>query len=77
MEPRELEIIDKYSDKDVELKSLWEEHLLYEKQLEKFEKKPYLTPSEEKVVRDIKKKKLAGKTKLQSILDRYKKNMEG
>lgn len=76
MEPRELEIIDRYSDKDAELKSLWEEHLLYEKQLEKLEKKPYLTPSEVKVVRDIKKKKLAGKTKLQAILDRYK-NMEG
>lgn len=76
MEPRELEIIDRFSDKDAELKSLWEEHLLYEKQLEKLEKKPYLTPSEVKVVRDIKKKKLAGKTKLQTILDRYK-NVEG
>jgi hypothetical protein len=75
MEPRELELIDKYSEKNAELKTLWEEHQLYEKQLEKLEKKPYLTPSEDQVVRDIKKKKLAGKTKMQSILDRYK-NLE-
>ena len=75
MEPRELELIDKYSEKNAELKILWEEHQLYEKQLEKLEKKPYLTPSEDQVVRDIKKKKLAGKTKMQSILDRYK-NLE-
>lgn len=75
MEPRELELIDKYSEKNAELKILWEEHQLYEKQLDKLEKKPYLTPSEEQVVRDVKKKKLAGKTKIQVILDRYK-NLE-
>jgi uncharacterized protein YdcH (DUF465 family) len=75
MEPRELELIDKYSEKNAELKILWEEHQLYEKQLDKLEKKAYLTPSEEQVVRDVKKKKLAGKTKMQAILDRYK-NLE-
>lgn len=75
MEPREMEIIDRYSDKNAELKILWEEHQLYEKQLDKLEKKPFLTPAEDQVVRDIKKKKLAGKTKMQAILDRYK-NLE-
>ncbi len=75
MEPRELELIDKYSEKNAQLKTLWEEHLLYEKQLDKLEKKPFLTPAEDQVVRDIKKKKLAGKTKMQAILDRYK-NLE-
>jgi len=75
MEDRDLELIDKYSEKNAELKILWEEHVLYEKQLEKLEKKPYLTPSELQVVKDIKKKKLAEKTKIQTILDRYK-NLE-
>jgi hypothetical protein len=72
MEQRDLDLINELSPKDAELRSLWEEHLLYEKQLEKLENKPYLTPSEVRVVKDIKKKKLAGKTKLQAILDRYR-----
>lgn len=72
MEQRDLELIDELSPKNAELRILWEEHLLYERQLEKLENKPYLTPSEVRVVKDIKKKKLAGKTKLQAILDRYR-----
>ena len=76
MEKRDLDLLEKYCEKDVELKALWEEHLLYERQLEKLEKKPYLSPNETKVVKEIKKKKLGGKTKIQAILDRYR-NMEG
>lgn len=72
MEQRDLDLINELSPTNIELRTLWEEHLLYEKQLEKLEKKPYLTPSEVRVVKDIKKKKLAGKTKLQAILDRYR-----
>ncbi len=75
MEARDLELLEKYCDKDAELKTLWEEHLLYEKQLEKLEKKPFLPPEEARVVKEIKKKKLSGKTRLQAILDRYR-NME-
>ncbi len=71
MEQHEIELIERYSEKDVELKTLWEEHLLYEQQLEKLEKKPYLAPSDERVVKEIKKKKLSGKTKIQKIMDRY------
>ncbi len=71
MEQRDIELLEKYSQHDAELKTLWEEHLLYEQQLEKLEKKSFLSPSEEKVVKDIKKKKLSGKTKIQLILDRY------
>lgn len=72
MEQRDLDLITELARKDAELRILWEEHLLYEKQLEKLENKPYLTPSEVRVVKEIKKKKLAGKTKLQAILDRYR-----
>ena len=72
MEQRDLELIAKHSEQDAEIKALWEEHILYEKQLEKLAKKPYLTPSEDKTAKDIKKKKLAGKTKLMGILERYK-----
>lgn len=72
MEQRDIELLEKFSTQDAELKTLWEEHLLYEQQLEKLEKKAALTPSEDKVKREIKKKKLSGKTKIQAILDRYR-----
>lgn len=72
MEQRDLELLEKFSAQDAELKTLWEEHLLYEQQLDKLEKKGYLTPSEQSTIREIKKKKLTGKTRMQSILDRYR-----
>lgn len=71
MEKKDLDLIAEIADKNPEVKILWEEHLLYEKQLEKLEKKTYRTPEEERVVKEIKKKKLSGKTKLQNILDRH------
>ncbi len=72
MEAQELALIEQHRDKDAELQTLWEEHVLYEKQLEKLESKPFLSPQEENLAKDIKKKKLLGKTKIQGILDRYK-----
>jgi len=72
MERHELDIINKYMDHDPELKTLWEAHVDFERQLEKLENRPYRTPSEDLVVKEIKKKKLAGKTKLQLLLDKYK-----
>ncbi len=72
MEQRDIELIEKYKKQDVELSTLWDEHLFYEQQLEKLENKPYLTPKEDSLVKELKKKKLSGKTKLQTILDRYK-----
>ncbi len=71
MEKKDLDLIAELADRSPEIKILWEEHLLYEKQLEKLEKKTYRTPDEERVVKEIKKKKLAGKTKLQNVLNRY------
>ena len=72
MEANELTLIEQFRDKDTELQTLWEEHLLYEKQLEKLESKPFLSPQEDTLVKDIKKKKLLGKTRMQAIIDRYK-----
>ena len=72
MEKQDLELIAELSDKNPEVKILWEEHLLYEKQLDKLEKKAHLSPDEDRVVREVKKKKLAGKTKLLNILERYR-----
>ncbi|SKA81226.1 DUF465 domain-containing protein [Desulfobaculum bizertense] len=70
MENKDLEMIAEYADLNPEIKILWEEHQLYEKQLHKLERKAYLTPDEDRVVKELKKKKLAGKTKLMGLLER-------
>lgn len=69
MEKKDLDRIAEIADKNAEVKMLWEEHLLYEKQLEKLEKKHARSPEEDRVMRELKKKKLAGKTRLQKLLD--------
>ena len=63
MEQRELLLLEKYAAVNPELKELWEDHILYEKQVEKLEAKAYRTPTEEQ--------KLEGKTRLHAILDGY------
>lgn len=72
MDQHELDLLEKHLPTDPELKSLWEDHLLYEKQLEKLESKNYLTPSEQQTLKQLKKQKLEGKTKLMHILDNLK-----
>ena len=76
MEQYELELIARYGENDPELKALLDEHIAFEKRLEKFENKPFLTPAEELEMKELKKKKLAGKTRMQAILEKYK-AMEG
>ena len=71
MEKRELELLEKLAPTHPDLKTLWDEHILYEKQLEKLENKSYLTPVEEQQARQIKKQKLDGKTKLVALLREY------
>ena len=45
MEQRELLLLEKYAAVNPELKELWEDHILYEKQVEKLEAKAYRTPT--------------------------------
>lgn len=71
MEQREIDLLEKYSAKDPELKELWDDHVLYEKQVEKLEAKIYRTPTEEQTLKQLKKQKLEGKTKLMALLDKY------
>jgi len=72
MESKDLELIEKYGIEDVELKALWEQHVTYEKMLDKLESKSYLSPTEMQEMKELKKKKLAGKTTLQTLLDKYR-----
>ena len=51
MEQRELLLLEKYAAVNPELKELWEDHILYEKQVEKLEAKAYRTPTEEQTLK--------------------------
>ena len=73
MDQHELELLKKYAATDPELKSLWDDHVLYEKQVEKLEHKAFRTPTEDQTLKQLKKQKLEGKTQLMAILDRLKK----
>jgi len=75
MEQWELDLINKLVDKDEELKRLWEEHLELEKKIEEYNKRLYLTPEEEAEKNRLKKLKLAGKDRIQEILNKYRKEM--
>ena len=71
MDQRDRELLEKYALQDEELRMLASEHALYEKQLEKLESKPYRTPAEELQVKQLKKQKLDGKTKMVALLDKH------
>ena len=71
MEQHELKLLEKLAPQNPELKALWDEHVLYKKQLQVFESKSYLTPSEDQEMRHLKKQKLDCKTKLVEKLRQF------
>jgi hypothetical protein len=73
MEQHEIDLITKYQDQDPQLKELWDEHLALEQELERFINKPFLTPQEQNQVKELKKRKLIGKSKIQNLLEGYSK----
>ncbi len=72
MEQHDRELIEKLAESNPELKELWDDHLLYSKQVTKLEGKPFRTPTEEQTLKQLKKQKLEGKTSLVNLLDQYK-----
>lgn len=72
MEALDRALIEQFAIEDTELRALWQQHQDYEKMIVKLEGKPFLSPAVEQEVKELKKKKLAGKTKLQALLDKYR-----
>ncbi len=72
MEQRDLELIQEHMSDNGSLKALYDEHLDFERQLEKFNNKPALTPSEEIEKKNIQKLKLRGRDKIEIILQAYR-----
>ena len=76
MEARDLELLGQVVEQDAELKALWDQHSQYESMIDRLESKKFLNETEQLEVKELKKKKLAGKTKLQYLLDKYRGNEE-
>lgn len=70
MQPEEVQkLVNKYAAQKPEIKSLWDEHVLFKKQLEKLESKVAHSPAEEQEIKRLKKEKLEVKTMLYSKLE--------
>ena len=74
MDPRDLEIIQKHAGEDKVLEALYKEHIRYEKQLSKLDNKLFLSPQEELQRKELQKKKLIGKDRIEVILKTYRNN---
>ena len=74
MERQDVDLIQSASRKDKQLEGLYKEHLDYERQLAKLDNKLFLTPEEEVKRKELQKKKLLGKDRIEDILKRYRGN---
>ena len=72
MEKEDLELIEQLTDRDPELKKFWDDHLEYERQLEGFNRRPYLTAAETMERKRLQKLKLAGRDRMEQILAKYR-----
>jgi uncharacterized protein len=68
MEKTDLELIEQWKEKDPDLKKLWDEHLEFEEQLESFNKRVYLSPTEQLERKTLQKRKLQGRDQIERIL---------
>jgi uncharacterized protein YdcH (DUF465 family) len=72
MEERDLALIKTWIQQDPELKQRIDEHEEYERRLEEFNRRPYLTAEETLERKRLQKLKLAGRDKIEQILAKYR-----
>jgi uncharacterized protein len=72
MERSDQELIEHLMDRDPELKKYVEEHRDYEKLLEEFNRRPYLTAAETIERKRLQKLKLAGRDRIEQILAQHR-----
>ena len=56
------------AEKDDNFKKIYKEHIEIEKALDKFSTKPFLTPEEQKTIKELKLKKLTGNDIMKKII---------
>jgi len=72
MEQRDLDLINRWIERDPELKKYVEEHYDLERRLEEFNRRAYLTANETLERKKLQKLKLAGRDKIEQILAKYR-----
>ncbi len=72
MERQDLEMIEAWKERDPELKRFVDQHEEYERQLEEFNRRPYLTAAESMERKRLQKLKLAGRDRIEQILAKYR-----
>ncbi len=77
MEKRDQELIQKVISKDPELKRYMDEHEEYERKLEDWNRRVYLSPEEEIERKRIQKLKLVGRDRIEAILAKYRSQQSG
>ena len=68
MDENNQELIKKLIEENPRYRKLYEEHLFFEKELERFNQKRFLIPEEEVERKKLQKLKLAGKDEMEQIL---------
>ena len=71
MKKEEEKIREKLMSEDEEFRTLSEEHMVFEKQLENYNSQRHLTPKEEMERKRIQKLKLAGRDRMETIVSSY------
>ena len=72
MDRREAELIERLAATDRELAGLWQEHCSLEGELAHLDGLRFLTPAEAQRRKELQKAKLAGRDRIQAILDRHR-----
>ena len=76
MEQQDTELLERLLPIDQELAKLWHEHLELEKQLGDLGGRVYLSAEEQVEVQRLKKIKLAGRDRIESILASHRENAQ-
>ena len=71
----EKEIIDRMLQENDEFKKIYKRHQKYEKKLDEFRKKKFLTEKEEIEEKELKKKKLAEKDRMYFLINQFRKSL--
>ena len=72
MEQKDQALIQQLCEENPRFRLLWEEHVIFEKQLRQWDDRVYLSPEEEIDRHRVQKLKLAGKDEMETILRKFR-----
>lgn len=72
MDPRDVDLIHRFQEQDAELQELWVRHRSLEGELRRMDAQRFLTPEEQVRRKELQKAKLAGRDRIETLLERYR-----